>query len=55
MLFFKNIKQTLSGWQGGEKLLIYVLKANGIRRVHSGGERFVACFPFEATEYFCSN
>lgn len=33
----------------GEKLLIYVLKANGIRRVHSGGERFVVCFPFAAT------
>lgn len=40
---------------GGEKLLIYALKANGIRRVHSGGERFVVCFSFETTKYFHSN
>lgn len=39
----------------GEKLLIYILKANGIRRVHLGGEKFVVYFSFEATDYFCSN
>lgn len=42
--FFFNIKQTLPGWQREEKLLIYMPKVNGVRRAHSGGERFAFVF-----------
>lgn len=52
---FKKYKANTSWMARGEKLLIYILKANGIRRVHLGGEKFVVYFSFEATEYFCSN